>query len=162
MKRSYLKLLIDIMMTLAVILLMDPHATGLSVHEWGGLVICAVFLVHALLNWKWIACITGRFFTRLPGKSRINYCIDALLVVGFFLIVLSGMAIAKTIDFAWLSLPGTWPFWRNLHLFASLVTLLAVGAHVGLHWKWVTRQFKRSPLELDDCQIKRTQEVTHA
>ena len=151
MKRSYLKLLIDSVMTVALIMLMEPHATGLSLHEWGGLVICAAFFAHALLNWKWIACVTGKFFAKLPAKSRVNYCLDALLAAGFFLTVLSGMAIAKTIDFTWLSLPGTWPFWRGLHTLAALLTLLAVGVHVGLHWKWVVYQCK-----------KRKQEAAHA
>lgn len=151
MKRSYVKLTIDGVMTIAVIFLMEPHATGLSLHEWGGLVICVAFLAHVLLNWKWVACMTGKFFTRLPLKSRVNYCLDVLLVVGFFLTVLSGLPIAKTIDFTWFSLPGTWSFWRGLHVFAALLTLIAIGVHLGLHWKWVTHQFK-----------KKDQEVSHA
>ena len=151
MKRSYIKFAIDVVMAVAVIMLMAPRATGQPAHERGGLLICVAFLVHALLNWKWIACMTGKFFTKVPMKSRLNYCLDLLLVVGFFLTVLSGMAIAKTIDFTWLSLPGTWPFWRGLHTLAALLTLLAVGVHVGLHWKWVVYQ----------C-TKRKQEVAHA
>ena len=147
MKRSYVKLLIDIVMTVAVILLMTPRATGLRVHELGGLAIGVVFVAHALLNWKWIACMTGKFFTTLPIKSRVNYCVDALLVVGFLLVVLSGMAIAKTIDFAWLPLPGNMMFWRMLHGSAALLTLIAAGVHVGLHWKWITCQFKRNNVE---------------
>ena len=148
MKRSYLKLLIDIVMAVAVIMLMEPRATGLPLHERGGLLICVAFLVHALLNWKWIACMTGKFFTTLPMKSRVNYCLDALLVMGFFLVVLSGMAIAKTMDFAWLSLPGDMRFWRMLHGSSALLTLIAVGVHVGLHWKWVTCQLKSSNKEV--------------
>ncbi|GAK50047.1 hypothetical protein U14_01272 [Candidatus Moduliflexus flocculans] len=151
MKRSYLKLLIDIVMAVAVIMLMEPHVTGLRAHELGGLLIFVVFLVHALLNWKWIACMTGQFFTKLPMKSRVNYCLDALLAMGFFLIALSGMAIAKTIDFTWLPLPGNMMFWRMLHGSAALLTFTAAGIHVGLHWKWV----------LCHCK-KRNQEVVHA
>jgi hypothetical protein len=101
-----------------------------------------VFLTHTLLNWKWVACVTGKFFKKLPVKNRVNYILDALLIAGFFLIVLSGIAIARTIDFAWLTLPGSRFFWRSLHVSASLVTLIAVGMHVGLHWNWVLCRFK--------------------
>ena len=73
MKRSYLKLLLDVVMAAAVIMLMEPRATGLRAHELGGLLVCTAFLAHALLNWKWIACMTGKFFTKLPIKSRVSY-----------------------------------------------------------------------------------------
>jgi len=148
MKRSYLKLLGDFVMAVAVILLMEPRVTGLRMHEWGGLLICLAFLVHALVNWRWIACMTGKFFTRLPMKSRLNYCLDALLIIGFLLIVLSGMAIAKTIDFSWLPLSGNRMFWRRLHGSAALLTFIAAGIHVGLHWKWVRCHWKRNKKEV--------------
>jgi hypothetical protein len=141
MKRAYIKIIIDIVMTLAVLALMEPKATGLSLHEWGGLAICLIFLIHNLINWKWIACVTGKFFKKLPVKNRVNYVLDAVLLLGFAAIVLSGMAIAKTIDFSWLPLGGTRFFWRSLHVSASLLTLAAVGVHVGLHWKWIDCQF---------------------
>jgi hypothetical protein len=148
MKRSHIKLIIDVFMTIAVLVLMEPRATGLSLHEWGGLLICVVFLSHILLNWKWVACVTGKFFKKLPAKSRVNYIVDGLLMLGFLLIVLSGMVIAKTIDFSWLPVPGTLFFWRSVHVSASLMTLLAVGVHVGLHWKWVTCQFRSTKREV--------------
>ena len=157
MKRSYIKLLIDGVMAVVLILLMEPHATGLSVHEWGGLVVCLAFLVHVLLNWKWVATMTVKFFTRIPMKSRVNYCLDVLLVVGFFLTVLSGLPIAKTINFSWVSLPGTWPFWRGLHGFAALLTLIVAGVHLGLHWKWIACHVKRNTQRKNIVQ-----EVSHA
>jgi hypothetical protein len=67
--------------------------------------------------------------------------LDILLFAGFFSIVVSGIAIAKTIDFTWLPLGNTIP-WRSLHISASLFTLIIAAVHVGLHWKWVSLQFK--------------------
>jgi hypothetical protein len=150
MKQSHLKIIIDVVMTVAVLVLMEPRATGLSLHEWGGLIICVVFMIHTLLNWKWVIRVARKFFKKLPIKNRVNYILDALLIVGFFLIVLSGIAIARTIDFAWLTLPGSRFFWRSLHLSASLVTLIAAGIHVGLHWNWVL------------CRFKTRKEIAHA
>ena len=141
MKQSTLKVMIDVIMTASVLALMEPRATGLSLHEWGGLAICLIFLVHNLLNWKWIACVTGRFFKRLPLKNRINYVLDAFLLVGFAAIIVSGMAIARTINFTWLPFGGTMFFWRSLHVSASMLTLIAVAVHLGLHWNWVLCRF---------------------
>lgn len=138
-------------MTVALLALMEPKATGLSVHEWGGLLICLLFLVHNIVNWKWMTCVTGRFFKKLPAKNRVNYLLDILLLAGFAAIVVSGMAIAETIDFSWLPLTGARFFWRNLHIAASLWTLILVGIHVGLHWQWVTCQVKHFRKEARSC-----------
>ena len=137
MKRSAKKILLDVVMTIVFLALMVPKLTGLSLHEWAGLGICLAFVLHIVLNWSWVACVTRKFFSKLPARSRLNYILDALILIGFVLIVLSGMAIAKTIDFSWLNLPGTRFFWRGLHTSASLMTFLAVAMHVGLHWNWV-------------------------
>jgi hypothetical protein len=49
-KRSSLKMLIDVVMTIAVLALMEPKATGQSLHEWGGLLLCLLFLAHVAMN----------------------------------------------------------------------------------------------------------------
>ena len=147
MKRSYLKMLIDVVMTIAVLVLMEPKATGQSMHEWGGLLLCLLFLVHMAMNWQWVRCVTGKFFNKLPAKNRVNYVLDILLFVGFFSIVVSGIAIAKTIDFTWLPLGNAIP-WRSLHISASLFTLIIAAIHVGLHWKWVNLQLKNLKKEV--------------
>lgn len=69
--------------------------------------------------------------------------LNAILALGFVLIVLSGMAIAKTIDFSWLKLPGEHFFWRGLHTSSAMMTFLAVAMHVGLHWNWILCQLRR-------------------
>ncbi len=76
--------------------------------------------------------------------------LNALLIAGFVLIVLSGMAIAETIDFSWLNLPEQRFFWRGLHSSAAMITFLAVAMHVGLHWNWILYQLRRKK-EVKSC-----------
>jgi hypothetical protein len=57
------------------------------------------------------------------------------------LMILSGIAIAHTIDFSWLNLGGSRMFWRVMHTSSSLITLTLFGVHLGLHWKWVLQRF---------------------
>ena len=150
MKRSTKKILLDVAMTIVLLALMVPKLTGLSLHERVGLFICLAFVVHLALNWNWVACVTHQFFTKLPVRSRLNYILDVCILIGFILIVLSGMAIAKTIDFSWLNLPGQRFFWRGLHTSAALLTFLAVAMHVGLHWNWVLGCLRRKK-EVKSC-----------
>lgn len=125
-----------------MLLLMDPRSFhGLPFHEWAGLIIGILFILHKILNWGWIVKVTTGFFHRCPGRARLNYILDLLLLAGIILMTLSGIAIARTIDFSWLTLGGTPIFWRVMHTSSSLITLVLFGIHLGLHWNWVLQRF---------------------
>jgi hypothetical protein len=146
MKMSYIKkqfmnivkFILNLSLAVVMLLLMDPRSFyGISFHEWAGLVIALFFILHKILNWGWIKKVTVGFFGKAPGRARINYILDVLLLVGLVLMVLSGIAIARTIDFSWLGLGGSRIFWRVMHTSSSLITLALFGIHLGLHWNWV-------------------------
>lgn len=125
-----------------MLILMDPRSFyGLGFHEWAGLIIGACFILHKLLNWGWIRKVTLSFFGKAPGRARLNYTIDILLLAGLTLMILSGIAISRTIDFSWLNLGGSRGFWRVMHTSSSYITLVLFGIHLGLHWKWVLQRF---------------------
>lgn len=139
---NFWKVLLDLAMTVGFLALMEPKATGLSLHEWGGLAIALFFFLHIALNGRWVKAVSAAFFRPgLRASVRLGYVVDVLLLVGFGLILFSGMAIAKTIDFTWLLGPLHGGPWRGLHLVASLLILLAVGLHIGLHADWIRARF---------------------
>lgn len=132
------KFLLNIALILVMLLLMDPRSFyGLPFHEWAGLVIGIFFILHKILNWTWIKKVTVGFFKRAPWRARWNYVLDVLLLAGLVLMILSGIAIARAIDFSWLHLGGSRMFWRIMHTSSSFLTLALFGIHLGLHWKWV-------------------------
>ncbi len=137
------KFVLNILLTIVMLLLMDPRSFyGLEFHEWAGLFIGLFFLLHKALSWSWIKKVTVCFFRSSPGRARLNYILDVLLLVGMVLMILSGIAIARIIDFSWLNLEGSRIFWRVMHTSSSFITLALFGIHLGLHWKWVLRRFK--------------------
>jgi ABC-type amino acid transport system permease subunit len=130
-------------LTLVMLLLMDPRSFyGIVFHEWAGLVIGIFFIVHKVLNWTWIKRVTVSFFRKTPNRARINYILDVLLLAGLVLMILSGIAIARAIDFSWLNLGGSRFFWRVMHTSSSFLTLALFGIHLGLHWNWVLVRLK--------------------
>jgi len=132
------KFILSLALTVVMLLLMDPRSFyGLGFHEWAGLFIGIFFIVHKILNWTWIKKVTVGFFRRTTGRARLNYVLDVLLLAGLVLMTLSGIAIARTIDFSWLNLGGSRMFWRVMHTSSSLITLVLFGIHLGLHWNWV-------------------------
>ena len=63
-------------------------------------------------------------------------------------IIISGMGIAKTIDFTWLGFTKeNFIIWRFMHTSISMIVLILVGVHVGMHWSWVVARFKKSDSE---------------
>ena len=135
------KFIVNILALLTMLLLMDPRSFyGLGFHEWAGLMIGLLFILHKILNWGWIKKVTLGFFRSSPGRTRFNYVLDVLLLTGLVLMILSGIAIARTIDFSWLYPGGSRMFWRVMHTSSSFITLALFGIHLGLHWNWVLRR----------------------
>jgi len=133
------RLLLTVLLTVAFLLLMDPRSFyGLVFHEWAGLIIVLFIVLHLLLDWKFIKAVTVRFGGRLPGKTRTNYTLDVVLLVGAILVVWSGLPIARVIDFSWMGFERDgMRFWRTMHTSVSMIVLVLIGVHLGLHWRWV-------------------------
>jgi hypothetical protein len=143
MMMNTLKFFLTLSITIVMLLLMDPRSFyGLPFHEWAGLIIGICFILHKILNFGWIKTVTLNIFRKCPGKSRVNYVLDLLLFAGITLMILSGIAISRTIDFSWLNLDGLRIFWRVMHTSSSYITLGLFGIHLGLHWNWVLRTLK--------------------
>ena len=141
-KINYIKFLIDIIMALIFTLLFNKNVLGMSFHEIAGLAIGAVFLVHCGLNWRWIKGITLKFFTKsMTIKTRILYVLDIILLINIAVIIISGVFISKVV-FVNLGLIHIQSF-KTIHIFAAYLSLMIIGIHLGLHWKWVIMIFKK-------------------
>jgi len=142
------KFVLNILLLVVMLLLMDPRSFyGLGFHEWAGLIIGLFFILHKALNWGWIKKVTVCFFKSSPRRARLNYALDVLLLAGMILMILSGIAISKTIDFSWLKLGGSRMFWRPMHTSSSFITLALFAIHLGLHWKWVLQRVRIKNVE---------------
>jgi hypothetical protein len=136
-------LIVDAAIFAGFLLATDPHATGQTIHEWLGLAFGVGIVTHLLLHWKWIVNVVWRFFTRLPGQVRINSILNSLLFVAMTLIIFSGIMISKVV-LSTFGLSGSHDaIWRWLHTSATNATLIIVGLHVALHWKWIISTVKR-------------------
>jgi hypothetical protein len=144
MRMNQIKFSLDCLLLIAFVLLMDPRSFyGLTFHEWAGLVIGAFFILHTLLSWGFVRTVTLRFFGPIKQRPRVNYVVDILLLFWVSLAIVSGLAIARTIDFSWMGFSrSSMMFWRTLHISSSMIALVAVGVHLGLHWSWVMARIR--------------------
>ena len=146
MKLNSFKLVQNILIAVTFLLLMDPKSFfGMWFHEIAGLTVCAVFILHMILNWAWIKVTTKRLFGKITGKQRLNYILDILLLAAFTCILISGMATSKMINFSWLGFDReNQMIYKSMHVSFSMLAVIFSGIHLGLHWNWVLARFKRS------------------
>lgn len=136
-------LLLDIGLLLVFLAIYEQRATGLTIHEWGGLIVGGGLMVHILLHWQWVASNTRRFFRRLAGEIRLNYFINVLLFVAFTTAMVSGLMISHVVLPRFGLHMGQSPFWQWLHSLSADIALWLVALHIALHWGWIVNAVKR-------------------
>ncbi len=150
------------------VLLGLTRSEWIDLHNWVGLALLAGVTLHLTLHWKWISCVSRRYFRKLARQARINFSLNTVLFVAFFLANLSGLII-------WLVLPsggfqgGRNPFynatllsltrhqWQDLHLWTGLAMIVVLINHLVLHWDWllcVARRYAQAArCESDECAV---------
>jgi hypothetical protein len=118
--------------------------TGLSLHQWLGIAVGLLAGYHFVLHWNWVKSVTLRVVGQTSRQARRYYVIDASLMLGFALILVTGLVISS-----WLALPlENYAAWKNIHVAASIITLLVIVGKMGMHWRWIVktvRQFSPVP-----------------
>ncbi|MBN2085517.1 MAG: twin-arginine translocation signal domain-containing protein [Anaerolineales bacterium] len=120
-----------------------PDLTSLALHEWLGLAAIALAAIHLILHWNWVETVTLRFFSRAPGQARIYYLADLGVMLGFLMILITGLLIST-----WLDLPlYDMAAWTHIHLMVSVFTLGMVILKLILHWRWISSAVRRYAFE---------------
>jgi hypothetical protein len=141
------KLFLDLLVLALFIAVNIPQLTGLAGHEWVSFVFVAPFLVHLIMNWKWVVNVFARLFQKLPGETRFNQIWDLLLFIMMTLVVFSGTVVSEK------ALPALGihieidPFWRSIHTGMANLLMLMFGVHLTMHWKWIVSNFRRYVLQ---------------
>jgi hypothetical protein len=138
------KLVIAVVGLIAYIASTNTALTGIFIHEWLCVALTVLFSLHTALHWDWTKKMFKHFVRRLLSMSRLNLVIDVLLFVMFFAVMLSGVMESRVVvPTLGLSAPSGMT-WRVLHSLTAKLLLFVIGAHVGLHWRWIvyaTRQW---------------------
>ncbi len=132
----------------AFAILMEPDFSGLTLHEWAGLVMGAALVIHVILHWKWVVNVTRRLVQGVNTQVRIKYTVDAALALAFLTIILTGIVISTTLNTAAaLGLSAVVvDVARELHFLSTDLTLVLVAVHMALNWKWIVSTTQRTLL----------------
>ena len=142
MQLKRVKRVVDILLGIGLMLLMSYQLWGEEKHEWTGIAMTALMILHQILNRKWYAAL---FRGRYTPLRIVQTFVNAALVSCFILTSLSGIsmsvyAVPFFSEFMRASLA------RRLHLTLSHWSFVLMGLHLGLHIPAMLGKVKRMQL----------------
>lgn len=129
----------DLIMTCNLLFLMSLQVTQQFTHEWTGIAMTVLFIVHHIFNYKY-------YKTLFKGKYNFlrifQLLLNILLLVSFIITAVSGMAMSR---FATPFMKGLMKASdaRKLHLALSYWTFVLTGLHIGLHFGMITAKLPK-------------------
>lgn len=128
--KMIIKIAVDFGMTALLMLLMTYELIGQATHEWIGIGMFVLFVLHHILNGKWSQNI-------LKGKYTALRILQTALVVCVFLSMLgsmvSGVILSRHV-FSFLPVEGGRSFARSLHMVCAYGGFVLMSLHLGVHW----------------------------
>lgn len=128
--KMIVKLCVDFAMTVILLLLMTYELIGQALHEWLGIVVFALFILHHILN--------GGFYKSVfKGKYSPIRIFQTVLFAGITLAMLgsavSGIIISRH-ALTFLPISGGRSFGRTLHMLSAYWGFILMSLHLGFHW----------------------------
>lgn len=129
-EKLIIRIAVDICMTAALLLLMPYSLLSETAHEWIGMAMFILFVLHHLLNRKWISSIMKGKYTSLRVVQTILAVIMFGLMIGS---MVSGILLSNHI-FKAVRIAGTSTIARQVHMFCAYWGLVVMSIHIGIHW----------------------------
>lgn len=120
----------DLGMTVLLLALMAYSVTGQAVHEWMGIVLFMLFILHHLLNLQWLHSIAKGHYTAV---RILQSALVFLLFLSMIAQVISGIAMSRY-ALPFLNIPLSTSAARLIHLSCGYWGFLLASVHLGLHW----------------------------
>ncbi len=129
MKQRAFRSAIDVGMTVLLLLQMAYQAMGEAAHEWLGMSMTMLAIVHQILNRRWYgAALKGKY----NSYRVVSTCVNALLLLSFSLTAFCGMAMSNyAVPFLYGIVRVS--FVRVTHLSMSHWSFVLMGLHLGMH-----------------------------
>jgi len=118
----------DAAMFVLFLLLMERHLIAGALHEWLGIAMGILFLLHNALNYKWFSALfKGKYGALRIVQTTVNF----LLWIAMLGCMISGVLVSESIFPAG---AAGYELGRFLHLVATAWSFVLMSVHLGLHW----------------------------
>lgn len=123
------QIVIDVIMTVLLPVLMSYSLIGEAIHEWAGIAMFMLVLLHHGLNWKWHKnLLHGKY----SGLRILGIAVNTVISLLMLALMISGIVMSRHV-FSFLGLDGGTSLARTVHLVASYWCYVLTAFHLGLH-----------------------------
>ena len=135
---TMIKRIVDVCMTVLLLFLMAYQVTGEVLHEWIGIGMTILVIMHQILNRKWYASlIKGKY----NAYRILATVVNILLLSAFALTAFCGMSMSgHAVPFLYGMTKVS--FARRMHLSMSHWAFVLMGLHLGMHIPVMSAGFK--------------------
>ncbi len=134
-------LVVDVLALALYIVVSLPALTGVGLHEWLGLGVGLVLLVHGAQHADFVArLLSGRRSLRAAGRVLL----DAALVIAVVVVMLSGLMESGAVLLSFGLYAEGYYFWGPLHAASAKVLLALLVVHGALNIGALRRLIQRS------------------
>ena len=131
---NIIKRIVDVVLTVLLLFIMAFQVTGDVLHEWLGIGMTVVLIVHHILNRRWYKAV---FKGKYSPYRIVMTAVNTLLLLSIALTAVSGMSMSgHAVPFMY-GLINVMTA-RTLHLAMSYWSFILMGVHIGLHVKAMT------------------------
>lgn len=129
----------DTALTVVLLLLMGYSLIGETAHEWLGISMLALAVLHHKWNWAWCKSL-GK--GRISAYRAVQSILACLLLFSVVCSLLSGMVLSRYVLGFWTMRLGQ-DLAAAPHLPCAFWSFLLTGLHLGLHWGSVKETARR-------------------
>ena len=138
--KQIIKMAIDIMMTVVLLFLMAYALVGEAAHEWLGMSMFVLFIVHHILNAGWIKNIGKGKYTVFRVAQTVLVALVLCTMLGS---MVSGIILSRHV-FTFLPEHGGQAIARTVHMLCAYWGFVLMSLHLGLHWNMVVAMARKS------------------
>lgn len=120
------KIGIDFVMTVLLLCQMTYLLIGETAHEWMGVAMFILFILHHALNWRWYRnLVKGRY----TGVRILQITVNFLVLISTLGLMVSGIILSRE-AFAFLPIQGGLGFARTLHMLSAYWGFIFMSSHL--------------------------------
>ena len=120
----------DILMTAILLLLMAYSLVGEAAHEWLGIGMFMLFILHHILNRRWSQNLLNKKYT---PHWILQTALVLLVLISMLGSMVSGIILSRH-ALAFLRISGGQSWARTVHMLCGYWGFVLMSLHLGLHW----------------------------
>ena len=137
--KQILKIVTDILMTVILLIQMAYSLVGEAAHEWLGISMFALFILHHILNNKWAKGLFNGKYTPFRILQTVLVILPLFSMLG---LMISGIIISRH-AFFFLNITSGQSWARTVHMICAYWGFTFISLHLGLHWSMMIGMTKK-------------------